>query len=333
MLGKPFACPIFTLGGTNNYTVSGIFTDAGAIVSAGTYVLAGNKFTVNNTISSGSQMLYAKVTDGTCTFTVPFDFNNVKPTAVLVNNTTVCTGANVTLSGTCSSGTISWYITATGGSNIGTGTSLSNSPTVATTYYAACESTNCVSCRVATSGVTISSLPTATASSNSPICAGTTLSLTGGATGNTYPWSGSSSFTSTAQNPTIPNATDLMSGVYILMITNANGCTNTATTSATVNPIVNHPVPQANTQIAFGASITLTATGCSRINDVLKWYKSSDNFLAIMPVSPTATTNYCEQTTNLVTCLSPKSNDVTVINRILWILPRFLPQFKTEIRG
>ncbi|MDZ7896450.1 MAG: hypothetical protein U5N85_00255 [Arcicella sp.] len=59
------ACPIFTLAGSNNYTVSGIFTDAGATTSAGTYVSVGNKFTANNTIPTGTQTLYASVTDGT----------------------------------------------------------------------------------------------------------------------------------------------------------------------------------------------------------------------------------------------------------------------------
>jgi parallel beta-helix repeat protein len=70
-------------------------------------------------------------------------------------------------------------------------------------------------------------------------------------------------------------------------------------------------------------SISLTATGCTGTlgTFTLKWYQTSDNLLVTMPVSPTVTTQYyskCEQTANSVTCLSPKSNDVTVtvINRV-----------------
>jgi hypothetical protein len=47
----------------------------------------------------------------------------------------------------------------------------------------------------------------------------------------------------------------------------------------------------------------------------LKWYKTSDNTLATMPVSPTITTNYyakCEQTLNSISCLSMASANVAV---------------------
>jgi hypothetical protein len=72
-----------------------------------------------------------------------------------------------------------------------------------------------------------------------------------------------------------------------------------------------------------GQSISLTATGCTGTlgTFTLKWYQTADNLLVAMPVSPVVTTQYyskCEQTVGLATCLSPKSNDVTVtvVNRI-----------------
>ncbi len=173
-------CPIFTLGGTNNYTVNGIFTDAGATTSAGTYTSVGNIFIANNTIPTGTQTLYAQVTDATCTFVVPFSFNNVKPTAVSVNNTSVCAGTSVTLSATCASGTITWYDAASGTSiALGTGTGLTTIPvTNPTTYYASCEVTNCVSGRVATSAVTVTANPSSpTGTENPTICNNTTASL------------------------------------------------------------------------------------------------------------------------------------------------------------
>jgi hypothetical protein len=77
------------------------------------------------------------------------------------------------------------------------------------------------------------------------------------------------------------------------------------------------PVVQANTTITSGSNVTLTATGCqgSTGTYALKWYKSSDNSSVTMPISPTVTTSYyafCEQTINTVTCVSVKSDDVTV---------------------
>ena len=128
-------------------------------------------------------------------------------------------------------------------------------------------------------------------------------------------WSGPNSHSSTAQNPSIANASTSASGVYTLTVTNANGCTSTATTSVTVNPVVVIPTPQANTQIIFRASVTLTATGCSAVNDALKWYHTTNNVLVTIPVSPTVTSAYyakCETTLNGITCSSAKSTDVTV---------------------
>lgn len=83
---------------------------------------------------------------------------------------------------------------------------------------------------------------TATASSNSPICAGTTLELYGGATGGiptyNYSWSGPGSFTSTDQNPVILSPLSSASGVYTLTVTDMLECSNSvspATTTVTVN--------------------------------------------------------------------------------------------------
>ncbi|MEA5461202.1 Calx-beta domain-containing protein [Arcicella sp. LKC2W] len=257
------ACPIFTLGGTNNYTVSGIFTDAAATISAGTYNEATNKFTANNTIPTGTQTLYAQVTnvpaEGMCTFVVPFDFINVKATSVSVNSITVCPNGSVTLSATCASGTLNWYTVSTGGTSIGTGTNLSQSPTVTTTYYASCETTSCASGRVATNAVTISSLPTATPSSNTPVCTGTTLNLSS-TLATSYLWSGPNSFTSSSQNPAITNVTAASGGTYTLRVTNLTGCTASATTAVTVNTTPT-ATASSNSPACVGANLSLTGGG------------------------------------------------------------------------
>jgi hypothetical protein len=199
------ACPIFTLGGTNNYTVSGIFTEAAATTSAGTYTSTGNKFTANNTIPTGSQTLYAQVTDGTCTFIVPFDFNNTKPTAVSAS-TDVCSNASKSLVATCTSGDVKWY-DAAGTTLQGTGSPF-NTPnlTVNTTYKVRCETTGCQSAFVDVVLTTKSFTLTAGTAVNPTTCTGT--------------------------NGSIPFTTNLADGTYTLNFTKA-GATTTANITVT----------------------------------------------------------------------------------------------------
>jgi hypothetical protein len=120
----------------------------------------------------------------------------------------------------------------------------------------------------------------------------------------------------TPSNTTAPSITANTFGTYTVTVSNGFGCTNLASVvTSSLSPM---PTPQVNAYyISAGNSATLTATGCSGNTGVytLKWYKSSDNSLVTMPVSPTTTTNYyskCENTLNNVTCISPSSANVTV---------------------
>lgn len=67
--------PIFTYGGTYNGTVNGIFTDAAATISAGTFT-APNTFVPSNSLAIGPNNLFAKITPSgaACTFIVPFTY-------------------------------------------------------------------------------------------------------------------------------------------------------------------------------------------------------------------------------------------------------------------
>ena len=78
--------------------------------------------------------------------------------------------------------------------------------------------------------VTISNAPAInpTASSNSPVCAGSTLYLYGGSsTGTSYSWSGPGGYTAPGvEDPTRPGATTAMSGTYTVTVTDAYSCTS-----------------------------------------------------------------------------------------------------------
>jgi gliding motility-associated-like protein len=97
--------------------------------------------------------------------------------------------------------------------------------------------------------VTIKPPVNASASGNSPICAGQTINLTGGSTnaGATFSWTGPNGFTSNQQSPSISNAIPAMAGTYTL-VTTAGGC----------------PSAGANTNIVVNT--TATIAGASSIN-------------------------------------------------------------------
>ena len=102
---------------------------------------------------------------------------------------------------------------------------------------------------------------TTTASSNSAICSGNTLSLadavTGTATG--YLWSGPAGFSSTQQNPSINNAPVSRAGVYSVTTSSAS-CTVTATTTVVIDSTPVATIAGA-TAMCSGGSTTITFTG------------------------------------------------------------------------
>ncbi|HRH37765.1 MAG TPA: hypothetical protein PK760_05440, partial [Flavobacteriales bacterium] len=84
--------------------------------------------------------------------------------------------------------------------------------------------------------------PSATASSNSPVCVGQPLNLTGSTDiGTTFAWTGPNAFTSAAQSPSVSaSATSAMAGTYSFTAS-ANGCTSAASNAVVVvneNPTV-----------------------------------------------------------------------------------------------
>ena len=106
--------------------------------------------------------------------------------------------------------------------------------------------------------------PQPLASSNAPVCVGSSVVLDAGLTGmTTYSWTGPNSFTSSLQGPSINNAQVSDSGTYTVTVTNAAGCTGTSSTFILVNP---NPIlsitSQTNVSCNGGSdgSVTIAAT-------------------------------------------------------------------------
>jgi gliding motility-associated-like protein len=111
--------------------------------------------------------------------------------------------------------------------------------------------------------VTINPAPPApSVSASSPVCVGSTLSLsTPVYPGVVYAWKGPDNFSSSQQNPTLPNVTTKSAGVYSLVLT-LNNCSSQPGT-INVFPVIAAPAASANGPICEGNAIKLSAGNLS----------------------------------------------------------------------
>ncbi|MGQ3012229.1 MAG: DUF7948 domain-containing protein [Flavobacteriales bacterium] len=169
---------------------------------------------------------------------------------------TVCAGQSITLTAT-GSGTINWYNAPSGGTLLGTGTTLNYTPGV-TTVYAEAVNGGCASTRTPIT-ITVNPLPsTPNFTTNSPLCAGSTLNLNGPTVGGaTYIWTGPNSFSSSVEDPSLTNITAAAAGTYNLRVV-VSGCTSAvATQTVTVNAIPATPNFSTNSPVCAGSALNL----------------------------------------------------------------------------
>ena len=105
-------------------------------------------------------------------------------------------------------------------------------------------------------------------SNGAALCAGQTLNLfanlTGGMAPFTYAWAGPAGFTSTLENPSIPNVTAANGGNYTLTVTDGYGCAQVVnSTTATVYPLPTATVSGTTAVCQNGASPNITFTGAN----------------------------------------------------------------------
>lgn len=100
-----------------------------------------------------------------------------------------------------------------------------------------------------------------TAGSNAPLCLGQTLQLTASG-GVSYSWTGPNGFTSSQQNPSIPNVSYVNTGTYSVLVTNQTGCISMSIVHVTISApnafaISNSPVCSTQTLILSGFGGTI----------------------------------------------------------------------------
>jgi PKD repeat protein len=156
-----------------------------------------------------------------------------------------------------------------------------------------------------------------TASSNSPVCQGSTLNLSATTVaGTTYSWTGPNGFTSNVQNPVINNASQAAAGTYSMTAT-LNGCTSTAsTTDVVVNALPVSTFTNSPSLIITNNNTTFTPTlsGASyswvfdqgtpatstAINPIVQW-SNAGNYDVTLTVTDN---NGCTSTTKQVVAVS-----------------------------
>jgi len=95
------------------------------------------------------------------------------------------------------------------------------------------------------------------ATNNGPVCWGDTLKLFGSSIPSaTYSWSGPNGFSSSQQNPIIPNPNQLDAGDYVLTV---NG-QYTDTTIVSLLPRPSNPIITFNSPVCLGTTLNLSAT-------------------------------------------------------------------------
>lgn len=180
---------------------------------------------------------------------------------ITASNQTICSGSSVTLTATTTGtlpGPLSWYTAQFGGTSL---TSTTVSPTVTTTYYVGV----CPGSFRVPVVVTVNPQPTisGTAILTNPTCSGagsiTGLTVSGGTPTYTYSWNGTAT-------PGM-NYSNIPSGTYNLIVTDANGCTAASgphTLVGTSGPIINATaavITNQNCNGTLGSITGITATG------------------------------------------------------------------------
>ncbi|MBS1658796.1 MAG: hypothetical protein JST18_11975, partial [Bacteroidetes bacterium] len=189
--------------------------------------------------------------------------------------------------------------------------SLTNIPLTASGAYEVTATSTSGCSTVISTTVTINPLPTPSATNNSPVCEGASLSLSS-CGGTSFSWTGPLSFTSGDKHPAISEASMDHAGVYSVVVTNDYGCSAVATTVVVVNP---RPSPTADNSgpACEGGSVNLSASG----GDAYLWsgpsdFSSGDQNPSLANANVSANGTYVVTVTNTFGCSAQATTTVLI---------------------
>ena len=277
-------------------------SSSAAVCAGGSVTLTGGgatSYVWNNNVVNSVSFVPTVTAIYTVTGTGSNGCTNTASTTVIVNSLPLvtatcsspisCVGSSVTLTG----GGASSYTWSNNVIN-----ALSFIPNSTATYTVT--GTNANGClNTATTTVTVNPLPVVTATSTAAtVCAGSNVTLTGGGA-TFYTWDNNVtngvSFVPTA------TATYIVTGIVY------NGCTNTDTTTITVNPLPVVTATSSTAAVCIGSSVTLTGGGASS-------YMWTNNVMNAVSFVPTTTATYTVTGTGSNGCTNTASATVAVNN-------------------
>ena len=295
-------------GGSATFTVSGATTYTWATSAPGT--LTGTN-TANPTANPTTTTVYSVTgTDNVgCTNpaaeTVTVSVTAAPTLSLSASSYTICNGSSQTFTVSGAS-TYTWTNPAT---LIGANTANPTAnPTTTTVYTVSGTASGCAPSPSQTVALMVSALPTYSLlpTNTFTICNGTSQTLSvNGAT--TYTWS-------TAQTGSSITVTPSVTSVYSVTGTDANGCTNPAAATATVNvnPLPIYSIlPSSSFSICSGGSATFSVSGASSYTWTPVGTLTNPNS-ANPTANPTTTTIYSVTGTDVNGCSNLNSATVTV---------------------
>ncbi len=239
---------------------------------------------------------------------------NPNPTLNASNTGAYCAGETITLNANGSGGTVYFWNGPNGYTSSLANNTITNATTANAGTYNVTLTNQTTGCSAASSTVVvINANPTVTASNSGAYCAGETIRLTATATGATsYSWSGPNGYASAQQNPTITNATTNNGGTYNVVVSNASGCSASASTVVAVNA---NPIANASNGGAYCAGQTIslqtTATGSFAWSGPNGFTSTSQNPTIANSTTANAGT-YTLVVTNANSCTAQATTNVVV---------------------
>ncbi|MBI3500518.1 MAG: gliding motility-associated C-terminal domain-containing protein [Bacteroidetes bacterium] len=276
----------------NNTICQGQFATLTAS-GGGTYSWSNSSTSPTIVVNPTSTVIYSVTVTGAngCTGTSSITVNVIStPTASISAASAICSGNSVTLTAS-GGGNYSWW------NNGAASATITDNPTSTTTYTVTVSNGSCSSTTTAT--VNVNQSPAASISGSNTICVGYVVTLTASG-GGTYSWNTGQTSATITDNPA--SAT-----TYSVVVTAANGCTNTA--SVTVNVLATPTASvSGNNTICSGQSATLTASGGGNY----LWSPGGQTTASII-VSPASNTTYsvtvsagsCSDATSILVSVNP----------------------------